>query len=326
MTYNIHAWRDASHLDNLDRLIKLINDVQPDVLCLNEVLHPFVGPPTDHPYWTAVRERRGYGTVPPDGSFPAEEDPEAYLNRLVHATGLSHFTFAAANEMGSFFGKYPFGNAILSRYPLTSKSSVILQVTPEDLTLGGQKRTPSDLEPRAAVAATIMLPNTAIGVCSVHLDHKAEELRERQIAEAIQFCQRVLEGHAHIICGDLNTFQRSDLSERQWEGVCAHYAKMGWPPAPEKSLVLQCLAANGYCDAHHTLKATKRADAELTEIYPPLTCWSQKPLFRLDYLFLSSDSAVTSNGAGQSPIRVVSHRTIESTVSDHYPVVIELEF
>ena len=173
MTYNIHAWRDSAHVDNLERLINLINEVQPDVLCLNEVLHPFAGPAPDDPYWRDVRERRGHGRDPPAGSQPPVSSPEAYLNRLALATGLPNCAFATGSEDGSFFGAFPFGNAILSRHALSGVSRRVLGVTAEDLSLGGQTRTSADLEPRAALAALVDLPGGAsLGVCSTHLDHK----------------------------------------------------------------------------------------------------------------------------------------------------------
>ena len=42
VSYNIHAWRDAEHADNLERLSSLLAGLAPDVVCLNEVLHPYV--------------------------------------------------------------------------------------------------------------------------------------------------------------------------------------------------------------------------------------------------------------------------------------------
>lgn len=36
--YNIHAWRTTEHDDNLDALCTELAGLQPDILCLNEVL------------------------------------------------------------------------------------------------------------------------------------------------------------------------------------------------------------------------------------------------------------------------------------------------
>jgi len=333
MTFNIHAWRDASHQDNLERLIALVNAVQPDVLCLNEALHPFVAPPPDHPYWAEVRARRGHGLEPPRGSKPADDREESYLRRLSKATGLPHCAFACANEEGSFFGAIPFGNAILSRHPLRDVRRHVMGVTRADLTLGGQARTEADLEPRAALAAVVELPGGAVGVCSTHLDHKAEELRERQIDEAIAFAASSFGGRAHFLCGDLNTFQRVDLAPEQWEAVAQHYNAMGWPPPNEESSVLRRLTQLGYTDTLNLCQQHADESIPASPPHPPLTCWSHKPLFRLDYVFFSpggqevpsSDVATgDAENLGPSQLEILSHRTLESTVSDHYPVVVDV--
>ncbi len=38
LTYNIHAWRDGDHVDNLQRVADTCLAVDADVICLNEVL------------------------------------------------------------------------------------------------------------------------------------------------------------------------------------------------------------------------------------------------------------------------------------------------
>ena len=127
VTYNIHAWRDAEHAENLPRLIELLRSLKPDVLCLNEVLQPFTAPPPSDPYWQIVREKRGHGYPPPAGSRPTNDaDPSNYLCQLSAALGLPHAAFGGAAGMDStpqdyrksYFGQYPFGNAILSKYAL----------------------------------------------------------------------------------------------------------------------------------------------------------------------------------------------------------------
>jgi hypothetical protein len=46
LSYNIHGWRDTDHVDNLDRLIEVISSASPDVVVLQEVLHPYEPPGT----------------------------------------------------------------------------------------------------------------------------------------------------------------------------------------------------------------------------------------------------------------------------------------
>lgn len=297
------------------------------------MLHPFAGPPPDDLYWEHVRQRRGYGLKPPR---PACDAPEDYFNRLGDATGLQHCAFATANKDGSFFGAIPFGNAILSRHRLRDVRRLILAVTPGDLTLGAQERTMADLEPRSALAAVVELPGCEVGVCCTHLDHKAEELRERQVGEAIAFCDATFGERAHVISGDLNTFQRADMSPCAWEAVCAHYASAGWPPPPCESLVLRRLAMQGYTDSYASWRRAKADAGDAPPPHPPLTCWSQKPLFRVDYVMLANaPAALDALGDSHASdaltrtkarvLRVCSHRTLTSPISDHLPVVVELE-
>jgi endonuclease/exonuclease/phosphatase family metal-dependent hydrolase len=146
VTFNIHGWRDAMHEDNFYRLVGLLQSLQPDVLCLNEVLHPFVPPAADDPYWEAVRERRGHSYPPPPGSRPDEAHELCYLRRLSEALGLPHWSFGAASGADDepapfkrcYFAQYPFGNAILSRHELADVRHVLMPVAPPDLTLGEQ--------------------------------------------------------------------------------------------------------------------------------------------------------------------------------------------
>ena len=68
------------------------------------------------------------------------------LERLRDSLQFKHCTFGAATERGSFFGDIPFGNAILSRFPLERVQHNIMRPEPGDLTLGDQERTAEDLE------------------------------------------------------------------------------------------------------------------------------------------------------------------------------------
>ena len=307
VSYNIHAWRDADHADNLERLSQLLAGLAPDVVCLNEVLDPFAAPAPDDPYWSEVRERRGYGRECPPGSRPTDERA-THLSRLSAALGLPHRTFGAANE-GGFFGRFPFGNCILSRYELADVRHAILRVTDADLTLGGQSRTTADLEDRGATTARVQIPGVAggLGIAVTHLDHKAEELRERQISEAIAHCKAAFGDDPHLLMGDLNSFSRADLDDEGWAAICALYASKGWPPPREESLVQRALRDAGFADAY-ALQAARAAPT------PPPTCWTAT---RLDYMMLSRRARET--------LRVQSLTTLEWDASDHKPLVCDLE-
>ena len=314
VTFNIHGWRDAEHTDNFDRLVELLQQLKPDVLCLNEIMHPFAAPAADDPYWQAVRDRHAHGYPPPAGSRP-DDEAESNLCRLADALDLPHWTFGAAVATEpepqpfrkSFFGQYPFGNGILSRFELGDIRHTLLKVTPVDLSLGGQARTPDDLEDRQMTTAVVQLPGGGcLGVCSTHLDHKSELLRERQIGRVVAHCAAAFNDKLpHVVCGDLNSYDRNDMTAEQWESITALYAKRGWGDAPPDSKVQRVLRDAGYTDAF-AIAPSSSVGGET----PPRTCWTNT---RLDYVMCQGD------------VGVLRFETIESDASDHLPVVVELE-
>ena len=208
VTMNIHAWRDSDHRLNFDRLVDQLQKLSPDVVCLNEVLHPFCAPAPDDPYWEEVRARRGYAIGEPSPGSVPDDAADTLLQRLSEAVALPHLVYGAASE-GGFFGRHPFGNAVLSRLPLHDVRHEPLRLRDGDLTLGGQERTVANLEPRAATLARVDLGEGRwVGVCVTHLDHMSEELRQRQateVAAAAADCFGGVDGCPSFLCGDLNT-------------------------------------------------------------------------------------------------------------------------
>ena len=141
------------------------------------------------------------------------------------------------------------------------------------------------------------------------------------MGEVLAFVADTFGNRAHVIVGDLNTFQRDEMAPHTWDGICAHYASAGWPPPAEESLVLRRVTARGYTDAFASWQQSAGANVGGQPMQcAPLTCWSIKPLFRLDYVLLSPPSDAPAVG-----LRVCSHRTLESPVSDHFPVIVDLE-
>lgn len=351
MSFNIHAFRDASHRDNLEDLSRLLQQCKPDVVCLNEVLHPWSAPKPDDEYWQAVRERRGYGRIPPLGSMPLSPS-STHLYRLAEAAGLTHVVFGCASPERSFFGRVPFGNAVLSRYAMEDVTHGVMQPDPEvDLTLGEQGRTLDDLEARGVTTATLVLPQgRRLGVCVTHLDHKAEELREKQARQVLQAARRAFDapppspippetardaeaageaaGIPYFICGDLNSYDRRDMEESQWAELTALCDAKGWAAPRAASLVRQVLEdEGGLVDTFRLAPQRDEAAPEgsgeagaaaylpaaTLEGRAPPTCWTGA---RLDYLLLQD---------AKGRVSVAAHRTLRhSTCSDHVPIVCDL--
>jgi len=116
---------------------------------------------------------------------------------LGESVGL-HAAFGAAMQLG--FG-YAFGNAILSRFPITAVETEILPGEP-------------DVEPRSIVSAVLEAPFGPVPFFSTHLPWRFEEgaLRVRQvlaIARAVDR-RRTPDGYPPILVGDFNAEPESD--------------------------------------------------------------------------------------------------------------------
>ena len=296
LTYNIHAWRDGDHADNLQRVADTCLAVDADVICLNEVLQPYDGARQPASYFEAVKKRAGVGHA------IVECAPrEGYLQRLAAALGTPHVVFVEAEREQCFFGNCAFGNAILSRRPILDAGHVIARPAPGDILLGEQPR--DSVEARAAVWASIGIGDERVGVCAAHLDHKADPLREKQLTLFLDELKRNAPA-LHLICGDLNAFQRRDHSAEAWDRILKFYESRGWPAPGEDALALDAAYAAGFVDAGAGFGLEP-------------TCWTANPLFRIDHVLL--------NAALHKRCRVVDYRRVDSDASDHYPVVVDLE-
>jgi endonuclease/exonuclease/phosphatase family metal-dependent hydrolase len=295
MTWNVHAWRDSDHRDNFDGVVETCQGERPDILCLNEVLHPYNIEAQTDGYLAAVKDGAGVGL---DVRPCAVAD--SYLHRLAAALGMPHVAFVEAERAKCFFGAAPFGNAVLSRRPFVDAGHLVLAAEPGDVRLGGQRR--DDVESRGVVWAAVEVGDERVGFAAAHLDHKAEELREKQIGR----CLDHVNAHCpalHLVCGDLNTFRRADHSDAAWDAIVAFYASRGWPRPAERSLALDACEARGYADAG--------AGAA-----PDVTCWTHNPLFRIDHVLL--------NDGLRRACDVENYRRVESAASDHFPVAFDL--
>ena len=96
VSWNIHGWKDGLHAANGRRIHELLARLQPDVVALQEVRHPF---------------QRWFAS---DFGANGQEDPKANeLDLLAERLGMSCVFF----NPGMNFG----GNAILTRLPILRK-------------------------------------------------------------------------------------------------------------------------------------------------------------------------------------------------------------
>ncbi|MGH7637759.1 MAG: endonuclease/exonuclease/phosphatase family protein [Gemmatimonadaceae bacterium] len=140
MVYNIHAGKDASGVDNLERVAQLIRETSADVVLLQEV---------------DKGTRRSEGV-----------DQPAVLSRL---TGLR-----VAFGRSLIYQGGDYGIAILSRWPITSHRTIPLPVHPP------QERSESSYEPRVALEARIASPAGDLTVVNTHIDASRDDRWRRQ--------------------------------------------------------------------------------------------------------------------------------------------------
>jgi endonuclease/exonuclease/phosphatase family metal-dependent hydrolase len=196
---------------------------------------------------------------------------------------------------------------------------------PNDVHLGNQPR--DFVDPRAFSSAIIADGSSGwkIGVGVTHLDHKSEELREKQILKGIResvnpcFLQDDNTLLPHVICGDWNTFRKSDCDEVGWNAILDMYKSRGWRPPPDESLVLKAVEAQGYKDTFYE-RIVSKEDGETTK-YPAATAWTTNPLMRIDHIFSKNDN----DNPNAARITVKDHFRVDTDASDHFPIVIDMK-
>jgi len=297
MQFNIHGWRDTHHADNFDQVLQAVLDASPDLLVLNEVLHPYLRP-EDPAYFNLVKKGNGNGFVP--ATPPTVKD--SYLHRLAQASGLVFYTFGEAIHNG-YFGSFGFGNAILSKLPLSGCTHTVLKASSFEYL--GERRI--EAEDRS-VSSVLVHATPPIRVFTSHLDQLDEHLRLQQTKRILT----EMRGSAQpcMLVGDLNTYQASDFSDQGWEELSAMWAKKGWGEPPRRSATLEELCANQFKDAHYLCE--RNVDA-----VPKATCWTIEPLFRIDYALMGEEATGDWN---------VLHcdRFTKATCSDHFPIIVDM--
>ena len=171
LVYNMHAGKDAKGVDNLQRIAALVDSLRADIVLLQEV----------------DRNTTRSGKV----------DHPATLSRL---TGL-HAAFG--NSLDFQGGEY--GIAILSRWPISSDTTVRLPVVPP------QERSGGSYEPRAALRVIIDGPGGPLAIVNTHLDPTGDDHWRRQEIRTVLAIVASLRGRGipTLMGGDLNSTPES---------------------------------------------------------------------------------------------------------------------
>jgi endonuclease/exonuclease/phosphatase family metal-dependent hydrolase len=140
LVYNIHAGKDASGADNLERVARIVRETGADMVLLQEV-------------------DRGTGRS-------GKVDQPGVLARR---TG---FAVAFGKTLDYDGGEY--GIAILSRWPIANDTLMRLPVEPP------QRRSGGSYEPRGAQRIVAHAPNGDVAAVNTHLDASREDYYRRQ--------------------------------------------------------------------------------------------------------------------------------------------------
>ncbi len=266
LTYNIHHAEGNDGKLDPGRITAVIRESGADLVGLNEVFHPFLLAEGREPMLTEMARdlemRYVFGTTLPD-------------------------------QPGSSF-QAPYGNALLSRYPILNAATYRLPA-------------PEGRESRGVVAADVVLEHGRALTCYVtHLDHRSEQVRLEQCEHITQVTTRFV-GESHILIGDFNALAPGDYQDRQEELAELEAGSKGAHMATMQ--VVPRLLRAGYIDAQ----------AAVGKI--PAATWStQNPLVRIDYIWLSPElrPALISCERWDTPLSRVA--------SDHFPVLAVLDY
>lgn len=262
LTYNVHGWQTPDGQPNPALLAEVIAESGADLVGLNEVFHP--APTPTGPALVVLARRLGmsFAFGPTVAAVAQPEHP-------------------------------PYGNAVLSRWPILAFAGHYL---PPMTTYGK----------RGLLEVRVLSPaGQPLTVYITHLDHRSEALRMEQWAAAHTWLVRDRD-RFHLLIGDFNALAPADYAAPgEVAQLAAYQAQRGWP-SPAFDLVTQVLQA-GYADA----QSLDGAGAAPT--YPALA-----PERRIDYIFLPQAwaSALANCRPIQTPVALAA--------SDHLPVLAEL--
>jgi endonuclease/exonuclease/phosphatase family metal-dependent hydrolase len=194
-TYNVHRWQGANGRARPDvaRAGYVISELNADVIALQEVLRPFED----------------------DGRLDPAEDP---LGQLCEELDL-HLAFAVTRR----HRRGQLGNAILSRFPITSISVLDISY--------------SRIERRGALAAHVGSAELGLGVVATHLS-LVDQTRHRQVQSLME--HPALNAGPAVLMGDMNAWRRCKGSQALEESLGLHH-NLDWPasfPAARPMLAL----------------------------------------------------------------------------------------
>ena len=213
-TYNVHRWAGVTGGTKFEpeRAISVIAEVDADVVALQEALRPF-----------------------------SSLDP---LERIAEELHLHvAFVVTRVHKYGEL------GNAILSRWPITSVFTL-------DLSFGR-------LERRSAIAAEFHTESSSVTIVATHLA-LVDRSRDRQVRFLLDHPR--IQGSV-ILLGDLNAWRKCKATRKLEQALPAEHHNLVWPPSFPSTrplLALDRVYARGArvleIDSHASAAASKASD------------------------------------------------------------------
>lgn len=213
VTFNIHGWRTkAGDSNNFGRVVRVLSEIQPDIVGLNEVFHP--------------------GPQGPDGS-------DSPLSALAEKLGME-VVFGPCMRWPATrsLPERSYGNALLSRWPILASAAHHLADAP-------------DKEQRGLLEARVLLPQgVPFTVYVTHLDHTDENARLVQLRSLHAWTVRD-RNRPHIVMGDFNAVSPWDFADRpsDLEQLAAEHPRSGYLLEDGGMKVIPQMEKAGYVDA-----------------------------------------------------------------------------
>lgn len=260
-SYNVHYWAGPSTTNEqpyFTEVLQVLKEINADVVILEEVV------------WNTPQ-------------YSKEKLNTASFLEKFEALGYKYHQFV---QTINFYGG-PFGNAILSKYPINAIS--------KKFTNGGK-------EPRAYINATVTLPNNkTISVYGTHLDvfDETGDIRSGQIDELLNTIRENDKNENILIAADFNEARKQDYNEETWNLIVKDRASLKWPTSTKVS---KALKANNFTDCFERGRF----------VGPQFTVWTGTAV---DFIYLNKSWKLPLAGC----------YTYFDASSDHIPVIMDIK-
>jgi endonuclease/exonuclease/phosphatase family metal-dependent hydrolase len=255
-----------------------------------------------------------------------------------------------------------FGNALLTPFAVL-KSEIVYLKPVANYNRRSLLLAQLLVTPEGCGAAPRAFEPFVMAVGALHLDHISESMRMQQLTLALDHVTKAYGLSAAtatapssapvLLCGDFNALSTRDYSAKEWERIAQVRKKKSWEPPQTR--VTELLQRSGWIDPWHPLPPSAAAGSDLPPSGAPasgagegprLTAHTKKPMYRIDYVWLSphflaprlqaapgspSSAAVAASTLTPKEPRVALSLVparmavdTKATASDHFPVLLDL--